>query len=113
MNKITRNVVEYNLIHNLFPMHKLTKITPFIRKEIWRKYKENLTKTKWKNKELILSKLAEFYRVHYNTIRKIVKRARKWDFTIHLSTRIDNLWWQFKLYIKVEKKLYRKLKRES
>ena len=44
MKKITRNKKAYNLIHNDFPMHKLTKITSYIRKEIWRKYKENLTK---------------------------------------------------------------------
>lgn len=94
-------------------MHKLTKITPYIRKEIWRKYKEKMIITKWKNKESFYIELAEFYRVHYNTIRKIVKRARKWDFTIHLSTRNDNLWWKFKLYVKAEKKLLRKLKRES
>lgn len=94
-------------------MHKLTKITPYIRKEIWKKYKKKLTKTKWKNKEVILNELADFYRVHYNTIRKIVKRARKWDFTIHLSTRNDNLWWKFKLYVKAEKKLLKKLKREN
>lgn len=94
-------------------MHKLTLITPYIRKEIWRKYKEKMVKTKWKNKESEYLVLAEFYRVHYNTIRKIIKRARKWDFTVHLSTTFDNLWWKFKLYLKKEKKLIKKLKRES
>ena len=94
-------------------MHKLTKITPLIRKEIWRKYKEYLRKTKWKNKEIILNELKDFYRVHYNTIRKIIKRARKRDFTVHLSTRNDNVWWKYKLYVKVEKKLLKRLKREN
>ena len=94
-------------------MHKLTLITPYIRKEIWRKYKEKMVKTKWKNKESEYLVLAEFYRVHYNTIRKIIKRARKWDFTVHLSTTFDNLWWKFKLYLKKEKKLIKKLKRVS
>ena len=94
-------------------MHKLTLITPYIRKEIWRKYKDKMVKTKWKNKESEYLVLAEFYRVHYNTIRKIIKRARKWDFTVHLSTTFDNLWWKFKLYLKKGKKLIKKLKRES
>jgi hypothetical protein len=69
--------------------------------------------TKWKNKESEYLVLAEFYRVHYNTIRKIVKRARKWDFTVHLSTVHSELWWKFKLYLKKEKKLIKRLKRES
>ena len=72
-----------------------------------------MVKTKWKNKESEYLVLAEFYRVHYNTIRKIIKRARKWDFTVHLSTTFDNLWWKFKLYLKKEKKLIKKLKRVS
>ena len=67
-------------------MHKLTKITPLFRKEIWKKYKEKMRITKWKNKEAFYVESAEYYRVHYNTIRKIVKRARKRDFTVHLST---------------------------
>ncbi len=94
-------------------MHKLTKITPYIRKEIWRKYKEEIQITKWKNKEAEYVILAEYYRVHYNTIRKIVKRARIWDFTVHLSIRHDRLDYNFKKYLKIEKRLLKKLKRES
>ena len=94
-------------------MHKLTKITPLIRKEIWIKYKNKMRISKWKNKELFYVELSEFYRVHYNTIRKIIKRARKQDFTVHLSTVYAELWWKFKLYLKKEKKLIKKLKRES
>jgi len=66
------------LIHNLFPMHKLTKITPLFHKEIWIKYKNKMRITKWKNKEAFYVELAEYYRVHYNTIRKIIKRAYAW-----------------------------------
>jgi hypothetical protein len=55
-------------------MHKLTKITPLIRKEIYRKYKEKMIITRGKNKEEYYSELAVFYRVHYNTIRKIILR---------------------------------------
>ncbi len=94
-------------------MHKLTKLTPLFRKEIWIKYKNKMRITKWKNKEAFYFELAEYYRVHYNTIRKIIKRARKGDFTVHLSTVYSELWWKFKLYIKKEKKLLKKLKRES
>ena len=94
-------------------MHKLTKITPLFRKEIWIKYKNKMRITKWKNKEAFYLELAEYYKVHYNTIRKIIKRARKGDFTVHLSTVYAELWWKFKLYLKKEKKLIKKLKRKS
>ena len=94
-------------------MHKLTKITPFIRKEVWLKYSQKMRKTKWKWKELFYVELSTFYRVHYNTIRKVIKRARKWDFTVHLSTTKDNLGHNFMNYIKKEKKLLKRVKRES
>ena len=96
-------------------MHKLTKITPFIRKEIWLKYSQKMRKTKWKWKwkELFYDELSTFYRVHYNTIRKVIKRARKGDFTVHLSTTKDNLGHNFNNYIKKEKKLLKRVKRES
>ena len=55
--------------------------------------------TKWKNKEAFYVELSEYYRVHYNTIRKIIKRARKGDFTVHLSTVYVELWWKFKLWL--------------
>lgn len=93
-------------------MHKLTKITPLIRKEIYRKYSDKMQITKWKNKELFYAELAPIYRVHYNTIRKIIKRARIWDFTVHLSIINNNLWCNFKNYLKAEKKILKKLKRE-
>lgn len=94
-------------------MHKLTKVTPLIRKEIYRKYSEKMQITKWKNKESFYVELATIYRVHYNTIRKIIKRARIWDFTVHLSIRYDNLWCKFKNYLKAEKKILKRIKRES
>ena len=94
-------------------MHKLTKLTPLLRKDIWRKYSEKMEITKWKNKEAEYKALAEFYRVHFNTIRKIVKRARLWDFTVHLSIRKDMLNHNFKKYLKKEKKLLKRVKRES
>ena len=94
-------------------MHKLTKLTPLLRKDIWRKYSEEMEITKWKNKEAEYKALAEFYRVHFNTIRKIVKRARLWDFTVHLSIRKDMLNHNFKKYLKKERKLLKRVKRES
>ena len=44
-------------------MHKLTKITPLIREEIFNKYKEKMKITKWKNKEEYYEELAWYYRV--------------------------------------------------
>lgn len=94
-------------------MHSLTKISPFIRKEIYKKYKQKMKTTKWKNKEKYYKELAIFYRVHYNTIRKIILRWRTWDFTVHKSTTRANLWHKFKSLVKIEYKLLKKLKRES
>ncbi len=75
-------------------MHKLTKLTPLIRKERWIKYKNKMRITKWKNKEAFYLELAEYYRVYYNTIRKIIKRARKGDLTVYLTTMYAELWWK-------------------
>jgi hypothetical protein len=94
-------------------MHKLTKLTSFTRKEIYRKYTEKMVETKWKNKEKFYKEMAPIYRVHYNIIRKVCKRWKRWDFEPHKSTVKDNLWHNFKNYVKAERKLYRKLKREN
>jgi transposase InsO family protein len=94
-------------------MHSLTKLTPLIRKEIYSKYKEKMTTTKWKKKEELYKELATFYRVHYNLIRKVIKRGKNWDFTIHKSTTRANLGHCFKKYTKAERKLLKALKRES
>lgn len=94
-------------------MHKLTKITPLIRKEIYRKYKEKMIITRGKNKEEYYSELAIFYRVHYNTIRKIILRWNNWDFTVHKSTIRANLWHNFKNVLKIEAKIDRKLNRDK
>lgn len=94
-------------------MHKLTKLTRFQRVEIYKKYREEMKKTKWKNKEKFYKEIAPIYRVHYNIIRKVCKRWRKWDFKPHKSTRRDNLWHRFKNYIKAENKIFRRLMREE
>ena len=102
-----------NLTHKHFPMHKLTKITPYIRKEIYNKYREKMQITKWKNKEQYYEELSVYYRVHYNTIRKIIKRWKNWDFSVHKSTIKANLWYKFKEIIKLEKNIERRLNREK
>ena len=94
-------------------MHKLTKLTPFMRKEIYAKYNKKMTETKWKKKEECYQELWEYYRVHINTIRKIIKRGKHWDFSIHKSTTRANLWHRFKSFTKSEKKLLKRLERES
>ena len=94
-------------------MHKLSKLTSFTRKEIYRKYKERMKNTKWKEKEKFYKEIAPKYRVHYNTIRKICKRWRVWDFEAHNSTRKDNLWHNFKKYVKAEKRIFIRLKRKN
>ncbi len=60
-------------------MHKRTKLTQLIREQLYQKYKE------WfQRKELTI-----LYMVHYNTICKVIKRGKLWDFTVHKSTRND------------------------
>lgn len=94
-------------------MHNLTKLTPFIRKEIYKKYKEKMRETKWKKKEECYVLLWEFYRVHCNTIRKVIDRWKHWDFTVHKSTTKANLWYCFKNYTKAERKLFKTLNRNT
>jgi transposase InsO family protein len=94
-------------------MHSLTKLTPFLRKEVYAKYKVKMKAKKWKKKEKYYEQLARFYRVHYNTIRKIIQRGDNWDFTVHKSTTRANLGYRFKANTKFERKLLKTLKRES
>lgn len=94
-------------------MHSLTKITPLIRKEIYGKYSEKMRLTKWKEKEACYQELAIFYRVHHNLVRKIVSRWNKGDFTIHKSTTRANLGHRFKAFSRLERKLLKRLWRES
>lgn len=94
-------------------MHKLTKLTPLIRKEVYRKYKEKMKITRGKWKEEYYKELAEYYRIHYNVIRKIIKRGKNGDFTVHKSTIKANLWHNFKKYLKAEKKIEKRINREK
>lgn len=94
-------------------MHSLTKIPELIRKEIFKKYKEKMKITKWKNKEKYYVELATFYRVHYNTIRKIILRWKNWAFTVHKSIIKANQWHKIKEVFKIKKKIEKKLSRDK
>ena len=93
-------------------MHKLTIISPLTRERIWREYNEKMRVTKWKEKEDCYKALAFYHHVHINTIRKIIKRARIWDFTVHKSTTRSNLGHQFSSYAKEERRLLKQIERE-
>ena len=77
------------------------------------KYTERMLATRGRGKEVFYKEIAPVYRVHYNIIRKVCKRWRLWDFEPHKSTRKDNLWHHFKNYVKAEKKIFKRLKREE
>jgi len=94
-------------------MHKLARLTDFQRKKIYKYYKEEMKKTKWKRKEKVYKTLSKKYRVHVNTIKKVIKRWKNWDFSLHDSTRKDrkNKWWI--KYLKKEKKILKRIFREA
>lgn len=94
-------------------MHKLSRLTPYKRQEIYRKYKEKMRSTKWECKETFYEEQWKYYKVHVNTIRKICKRWKNNDFEDHKSTTVKNQWHNFKKYCKLEKKLYKKLQKEK
>lgn len=87
-------------------MHKLTKITPLVRGEIYKDY----TESKYKIKTL-----SSKYRVHRNTISKILVRGKIWDFTIHNSTTYKNKQLEFwlKRLSRTEKKLEKRILRNE
>jgi hypothetical protein len=94
-------------------MHKLTKLTPLIREEIFNKYVNQMKITRWKKKEKYYEELGWYYRVHKNTIRKIISRWKKGDFSIHKSTTKANQWHKIKELFKAEKKIQKKWKRNE
>ena len=94
-------------------MHKLMIISPLTRERIWREYNEKMRVTKWKKKEECYKSMAIYHHVHSNTIRKIIKRARIGDFTVHKSTTRSNLGHQFSSYIKEESRLRKQIEREA
>jgi len=94
-------------------MHKNTKITPTLRREIY---------IQWKNQRGSLRKIAERYHVDKNIIRTIILRGRIGDFTVHDSKnhryrrieyglkRLANL--ERRLSIQIQKRERRKIRYE-
>ena len=82
-------------------MHKSTKVTPRIRREIYMRWRGGVPQ----------KQLAEDYRVHRNTISKICTRWKIGDFSIHISTRAD--YRVFKYAIRKHDTLSLRLKKEA
>ena len=87
-------------------MHKRTKIPPLVRKEICKRYKEELVKVK---------DLAEQYHVSRPTIYKIIERGRREDYRIRKSTNVRYRTIKYGLIrlAKIEKKIEDKLKKQA
>jgi len=64
-------------------------------------------------KEICYQDLSKYYRVHHNTIRKVVARWKCGDFSIHKSTTKKNLSYRFKYYAQREKQIIKRITRES
>lgn len=58
-------------------MHKNTKLTPVIRKEVYKK---------WRTGEYSLRQLGLAYHVDKKVISRIIERGKKGDFSVHDST---------------------------
>lgn len=87
-------------------IHKWTKLTPVLRREIADKYfKQNIR----------IAKLTRDYRVSRNTIYNVIKRARYNDFSIHrsINKRYRCLEYGLKRLSKVEAALEKKLKNQA
>lgn len=87
-------------------IHKLTKLTPIARKEIWELYGTG----KWK-----ITALAERYLVSRPTIYKVIERARKQEFSPRNSTnkRFLDAKYGIRRLAKVEESIERKKKNEA
>lgn len=92
-------------IYYMYSMHKNAKLTERIRKEIFEK------KQDWQT----LKNLSIYYHVHLNIIRKVCKRWKQWDFTVHKSTREDyrSLEYWLKRLLKIEEKINKKKERKE
>lgn len=58
-------------------MHKNTKLTPVIRKEVYKK---------WRTDKYSLRQLGLAYHVDKKVISRIIERGKKGDFSVHDST---------------------------
>lgn len=59
-------------------MHKLTKLSEWSRRDVYRRYQL------WYK----VQDIANYYHVHRNLIWRVIKRAKHWDFTVHSSCRL-------------------------
>ena len=58
-------------------MHIGTKLTPLLRKEVYKK---------WRKEKLSQRELASQYHVDKRVIGRIIERGKKGDFSVHTST---------------------------
>ena len=58
-------------------MHTGTKLTPILRKEVYRR---------WRKEKLSQRELASLYHVDKRVIGRIIDRGKKGDFSVHNST---------------------------
>lgn len=58
-------------------MHKNTKLTEPLRREVYRR---------WKEEDLSLRKLGELYHVDKKVIQRVIERGKKGDFAVRDST---------------------------
>ncbi len=86
-------------------MHKNTKVTPRCREEIYEL---------WQNGKKI-SALVQMYQVNRKTIRKIIKRGRRGDFSVHDSTnkRYKQAFYGLRRLSKEEKKIKGRLAKKT
>lgn len=87
-------------------MHKNTKLTPVLRKEIWEKYQTN---------QFTIAELARQYHVSRPTLYKVIERAKQSEFAPRKSTnkRYLSIKYGLKRLAKVEAKIERKLKQQA
>jgi len=92
-------------------MHKLTKITPLVRRKIYEEFIDSKNKIKKITKKYLSLK----YHIHRNTISKIISRWKIWDFTIHKSTtnKVKTIEFWLKRLSKIEKKLEKRILRNE
>ena len=87
-------------------IHKRTRLTPFQRKAVYRKYSEE---------KITVSDLACQFHVSRPTIYKIIKRGRAQDFSIHSSTnaRYRMVKYGLRRLAKIEKSIEDRLKKQA
>jgi len=89
-------------------MHKLTKITPLVRRKIYDEFTDSNKEINYKEKlykKVTKKSLSLKYNVHRNTISKIISRWKLWDFTVHKSTtnKVKTIEFWLKKLSKIEK----------